>query len=98
MVKLPQQLTLQMMQNRWATLIEPLINASIVDGNLLPNITLTIGNNSINHQLGRKLKGWIIVGINGIAEIYDTQATNQMPDLTINLTSDSNVSVSLWVF
>lgn len=95
---LPQGLNLPQMQNTWATQIDPIIINPLVQGQLLQNLPLLVGTNAINHKLGRRLQGWFIVGINGIAEIYDTQASNQMPQLTLNLTSDANVSVSLWVF
>lgn len=98
MTKLPQKLTWDMAQNKWASIINPLLASPIANGLLLQNQVLTTGTNVINHRLGRKLAGWIIVGIDGAAQIYDTQVTNQMPQLTLNLTSDADVTVSLWVF
>lgn len=88
---------LNLIQTKWKSLLDPAINSPLLDGRLL-TANLVVGSNKINHLLGRKLVGWIIVGINGVAEIYDTQASNQMPDLTLNLTSNAAVSVNLWVF
>ena len=96
--KLPQQLNINDMQNRWASIINPVLSSPIVNGQLLANIDLSIGTNTINHKLGRQLKGWLIVGIDGAAQIYDNQATNQFDELTLSLTSDAAVSCSLWVF
>ena len=95
---LPQKLTWEMAQNKWASQINPILDNPLVKGQQLIQISLTSGSNVINHKLGRKLQGWIITGINGAATIYDTQATNQMPELTLNLTSNASVTINLWVF
>ena len=97
-MSLPQGLTLAQTQNTWATALNPVVESPIVKGQLLTGIDLIVGDNSVNHKLGRKLQGWIIVGIDGLASIYDTQASNQMPNLTLNLVSDGEVTVNMWVF
>ncbi len=98
MRKLAQQLTLDQLQNLWASALNPILANPIVNGRLVQDQSLTIGTTAVEHKLGRKPQGWMVVGINGIAEIYDTQATNQLPHLFLNLVSDANVSVNLWVF
>lgn len=95
---LPQGLNLPQMQTTWATQLDPIVINPLVKGQLLTGVELSTGVNAINHKLGRKLQGWIVVGIDGVAEIYDTQRTNQMQQLTLNLTSDADVTVNLWVF
>jgi hypothetical protein len=86
------------LQTKWKSQIDPALANPLLSGNLLTNITLKSGKNVVNHKLGRNLIGWFIVGVNGVANIYDTQASNQTPGLTLNLTSDAAVTVSLWVF
>lgn len=86
------------MQTRWASELNPIIANPLLNGQLLTNVALINGTTVVNHGLGRKLVGWIIVGINGAAQIYDNQATNQMPQLTLSLTSDAAVQVAIWVF
>ena len=98
MAKLPQQVNLQMMQNTWATKIEPVISNPLVNGVILENVSLTAGANVINHKLGRKLQGWYPVRIRSAATFYDTQDSNQTPQLTLNLTSSANVIIDLAVF
>lgn len=98
MAILPQQLNLNAMQNRWATILDPVVKSPIIQGSMLPNVKLVIGTNAVNHLLGRKLQGWFVVGIDGVASLYDTQATNQTPQLTLNLVSNVTVNVTLWVF
>lgn len=100
-MKLPlfqsQNSDLNLIQTKWKSLIDPVLASPLLDGRLV-STTLAVGSNKINHLLGRKLSGWVIVGVNGVANIYDTQASNQTPELTLNLTSDAAVKVNLWVF
>jgi len=86
------------MQNQWASILNPVIGNSIVNGLLLTGIPLKAGTTNVNHTLGRTLVGWIIVGSDGASEIYDKQAKNQTPNLTLQLVSSAAVTVSLWVF
>lgn len=95
---LPQKLDLPKMQTTWATQLDPIIANPLLQGQMLSNIALINGSNVVNHKLGRKLVGWFIVGINGAAQVYDTQVSNQTPQLTLNLTSNANVTCNLWVF
>lgn len=89
---------LSMMQTRWASILDPIIANPITSGAVLKQVQLIIGSNSINHLLGRKLQGWFLVRQRGAASIYDTQDSNSMPNLTLTLTSDANVSVDIWVY
>lgn len=87
-----------MMQSQWASQLNPVIANSLVQGVLLERVSLSSGLNTINHRLGRKLKGWFVTRIRGPASLYDTQDTNQMPDKTLTLNSSAAVIVDLWVF
>lgn len=98
MAQLPQKLPLGLMQERWGSQLNPVLTNLLVQGQLLNNISLVTGANVINHKLGRNLIGWFLTRIKAPAQIYDTQDTNQMQDLTLNLVSDADVSVSIWVF
>jgi hypothetical protein len=95
---LPQQLDWNMAQNRWASILNPVVNSPIVNGRMLTNVALINGTTIVNHGLGRTLQGWIIAGINGAATIYDNQTTNQLKDLTLSLTSNAAVIAQIWVF
>lgn len=88
---------LNLIQTKWKSLIDPVLASPLLDGRLV-SAKLDVGANKVNHLLNRKPIGWIIVGINGVANIYDTQASNQTPELTLNLTSSAVVTVNLWVF
>ncbi len=89
---------LMMLQTKWSSQINPVINSPTNNGSILQNVTLSTGANIINHLLGRKLQGWQIIRQRASASIYDTQDTNQMPTLTLLLTSSATVVVDLYVF
>lgn len=95
---LPKGLTLELMQTKWAGIINPLLTNPSLNSVILESVSLGIGSNSINHTLGRKLTGWRLVRLRAAATIYDTQDVNPMPDLTLLLTSNAVVTVDLEVF
>lgn len=98
MTKLPQNLTLDAMQNKWASSLDPMLSNPTLDNLVLKSVPLVVGANVINHKLGRKLQGWKITRQRGPAALYDTQDTNQMQHLTLILVSDANVTIDLEVF
>lgn len=89
---------LVMMQNQWSSQLNPILRNALNQGLLLQNVQLVNGANVINHKLGRNLVGWFITRQRSAATLYDTQDTNQMPNLTLNLTSSAMVSVDIYVF
>jgi hypothetical protein len=97
--KLPQKLSMDQMTTRWAAILNPILSNPTLDSSLLQNIILTTGNNVINHKLGRPLQGWHPVRFHGsFAQLYDTQDTNQTPQLTLNLNASAGVTIDLVVF
>lgn len=86
---------LVMMQNRWASIINPLLDNPYMQGILLNSISLNNGVTVVNHKLGRKLQGWVLVDIDGAAEVYRSAPKN---DLTLTLTSNAAVTCDLYVF
>lgn len=89
---------MSLMQTNWSTKISPVLDNPIVNGLILNNIVLINGATTINHKLGRKLQGWLLIGVSAAATIYDSQATNQQPDLTLVLHSNAACTVNLYVF
>jgi len=98
MANLPQQLNLDMMQNRWASILNPIVSNPVNNSLILKDVQLEVGANVIDHKLGRPLKGWSIVRKRASADIYDNQDFNQMPQLTLYLVSDAVVTIDLEVF
>lgn len=90
---------LMLLQTKWSSQLNPVIALPWSSGVLLKSVVLASGANIINHKLGRKLQGWIPVRFHGAwAQIYDTQDTNTMSDLTLNLVASGAVTVDLLVF
>lgn len=98
MADLPQKLTLPEMQTKWANQINPVLRNPTINTLVLQDVSLSTGANSISHKLGRRLQGWYITRIRASATVYDTQDTNQTPQLTLNLVSSAPVVVDLVVF
>ena len=97
-MQLPRGLTLELMQTKWASVLNPLIANPSLNSIILNNIPLSSGANTINHRLGRKLTGWRIVRLRASATIYDTQDSNPSPNLTLLLTSSATVVADIEVF
>lgn len=89
---------LSLLQTNWASIINPVIDLPLVRGFILQRVILTVGSNTINHLLGRKLQGWTIVRQRAQASIYDNQDQNQQAALTLILVSDAVVTVDIYVF
>lgn len=83
---------------KWAASINPVLANPVVGGNLLQGVTLKTGANTVNHGLGVKLQGYIIVLNSANVTFYDSQATNQRPDLTLILNASGATTVSIYVF
>lgn len=98
MANLPQKQTLDQMQTKWASILDPVIKAPTNNASILQNVSLVAGTNSVNHRLGRKLQGWYIVRLRAASTIYDMQDTNQTPQLTLVLNASAPVVVDLAVF
>jgi len=64
-------------------------------GRLIENIALEVGKTaSINPKLDKVVTGWIVVRQNANANIWDLGATTN----TLNLNTNQNVIISIWVF
>lgn len=89
---------LSQMQTKWASQLNPVVANPMVLGQQLKQVQLAIGDNVINHGLGRTLQGWLPVRQRASANLFDKQDSNQMQQLTLVLNSDAVVSVDLWVY
>jgi hypothetical protein len=86
---------LNLLQTSWANKLNPLLDKPLNNSLLIPGVVLSVGDNVINHRLGRKLQGWMLVDINGAATIYRAAPKN---NLTLTLNSSAAVTVDLVVF
>jgi len=94
-MSLPQKLPLDLMQTQWASQLNPLLDNPSNSINILTDVVLKSGVTVVNHKLGRKMQGWFITDIQGIASIYRSSAFNET---TLTLTSSAGVTVNLGVF
>lgn len=88
----------QLMQNKWAAIINPVLGNPLNSSVILKNVRLASGLNTIDHLLQRPLQGWFVVRQTAAASIYDLQDNNQSPQLTLKLNSSAACTVSLVVF
>lgn len=71
--------------------------APVVNSVLVPGVVIASGTTvTVNHGLGRSYRGRIVVAQSAEATIWD--GVSATPDLTLLLTSNADVTVSLLVF
>jgi len=94
---LPQRLSWDLAQTQWAQQLNPVIANPITNGIMLKNVSLVIGDNTINHRLQRNLQGYIITGMrDAYSQIYNK--TSQTPILTLILNSSAATTVDIYVY
>jgi hypothetical protein len=92
---LPIKLPLDLMQTRWASILNPLLGNPFNGVNILENVILVSGTNIINHGLGRAQQGWVITDVQGSAVIYRNAPFN---NTTLSLSASAGVIVNIGVF
>ena len=88
----------ELARTKWAATLNALLGNPVVSGLLINDITVVPGANVINHKLGRKIQGYIVTMNSASVTFYDSQSTNQMPDLTLVLNASGNATISLYCF
>lgn len=71
---------------------------AILDGVVLKNVALVSGDTTVNHGLGRKWQGWILIDKQGAADIYATSTKQTNRARSLVLTASAAVTASLYVF
>jgi hypothetical protein len=94
-MQLPLKLTMDLMQTRWKSLLDPILENPINSISIIDNVALVIGNNVINHRLGRKQQGWLILDIDAASTIYRSADFN---DKTLTLNASAAATIKLGVF
>lgn len=89
---------MQMLQNSWASVLDPIVARPQNQSNILKNVKLINGSTTINHLLDKNLQGWKIVRQRAKASIYDFQDSNPTPNRTLILVSDAAVICDIEVF
>jgi len=94
-MQLPLKLTMDLMQTRWKSLLDPILENPINSISIIDNVALVTGNNVINHRLGRKQQGWLILDIDAASTIYRSADFN---DKTLTLNASAAATIKLGVF
>ena len=82
---------------KWAATLNALLANPIVNGTIVQAVVKS-GVNTINHGLGRKLQGYLVILNSASITYFDSQSTNQRPDLTLLLDVSGPATLSLYVF
>lgn len=86
------------LQSNFAAVLDPIASRPITQGAILKGVVLAAGTTGVSHGLGKAPQGWIVIRQRAAASIYDTQDTNSIPGLTLDLVSSAAVIVDLYVF
>lgn len=85
---------LQLMQNSWAAVLNPVLRNAFING-IVVDAALIIGDNVINHRLGRQPQGWTLVDIDASSSVYRSAPFNAS---TLTLNSSAIANASIYVF
>jgi hypothetical protein len=86
------------LQNNIINGLAPVISLPFVGGVILSGVQLTAGQTTVQHGLNRNLIGWIVIGQNAQASVWDSQDSNKTPNQTLVLNASAQVTVNLFVF
>lgn len=89
---------LNSVQSNIEQFVKPLVSNALLDSVILKNINLEVGDNQIDHKLGRELLGWVIVKTSAASAIYDKQSTNSNSSKLLILNASVATTVSILVF
>ena len=78
--------------------VKPLLTDPFLDGVLISDLELAVGDNIIDHGLGRKYQGYLITKQNAVSSFYLSSTTNNSQHLTIILVASAAVTIDLRVF
>jgi len=76
------------------------INANLfLSGSILAGVSLTSGSNVVNHKLGRRISGYIVVS-SSVASTFNDNISLGSDALqsSVTITASASTTVSLWVF
>lgn len=71
----------------------------LIDGVLIENVSLvSASTNIIEHKLSREVIGYIIVSKSSDSNVWDDLKAQTKKKLFLNLETDVDTTVSLWIF
>lgn len=78
--------------------LDPLSSNQFLDSILLDEVALTTSFQNIPHKLGRKYVGWVVVGKDADARVWNDTAANTEAESFVRLRASASVNVRLYVF
>ena len=72
----------------------PLLFGVLMRGQLLASASVT----RVQHGLGRVPLGWVVVGKNANATIWESTSDNSFRERSLQLECSTDVTASIWVF
>jgi hypothetical protein len=79
--------------------LNPILNAAIIDGVILKDIDLVSGSfTSVEHKLGRKPRGYLVIRKSAAETVYEDAGDYDSRKLFLKLKASGSVTVNLWVF
>lgn len=92
----PTEVSARNIEQSVANTLDPIVAIPWMSGVLLEGVSLTSGANTIEHKLGREIRGWFVVRIQAATATYPVETASDSANLS--LTIGANATVSLWVF
>jgi hypothetical protein len=92
------KLPFNLMLTQWSNLLNPLLSSPTATPRLLSGVSVVMGKNTINHGLGQKLQGYVVVLNSADATFYDMQSVNASTQKTLILVASAAATISLLVF
>lgn len=81
-MQLPLKLNADLMQTRWKSILDPILENPLNDIFILDKVVLKPGKNQVQHKLQRKQQGWVVLDIKSAATIYNN---SEFTDSTLEL-------------
>ena len=86
-------------QDHVESVINPILASVIIDGVILEDIDLvSTGFTSIEHKLGRKPRGYLVIRRSSAQTVYEDAGDYDNRKLFMKLRASGSVTVNLWVF
>lgn len=93
---LPQKLPLDLMQTRWAQILNQFVNNPILQGVAISDILLNATTpKAIQTTLERVPQGWFLIDNMADCSVWRTEPFNAQ---TLTLEASADTTISIWVF
>jgi hypothetical protein len=85
---------LQRLQDNVSNAISEILRVGLLDGRLFTQTFTASADTTIEHKLQREPLGWIVIGKNATADVWEVSKDSRF----IVLQADQNVTITFWIF